>query len=449
MKHKFKKASKFTPLAFLILFSSCGPSTNLNKAFVRSADSERYDHLVTSAWAYYDEGNFDKSEQLASKANQINPNGEDAALALSYSYLAKAGIEPFGVIEKLNEIETTNKEKRAAGQPINDNALVDMADLIELSETDITALGSLDGLDTDPSLSKYFAGLPVYIPNTPGNHQNSQSPRYTISTLRYINKAILTVCPFLSDLVYAEINESSFLRYDCPKANTFIKNSGHVYLVNSLAHLVESIAFNLMLLYEESGEDSSEAALTNSSTSFGGSSNLLKRVNRLSISEENSEVSISEIVSYTAAVLGLKNSIDAVFDLNEGSMLSDIFVNLEMIVASFSLIPGVPDSVTGGISDMLASIKTQAETIKKGSNDNETAVESNKAAAQQLNKEVVNQLNSNVSSYLQELENQKDFSEYEQAEIRELQELCGSMDLLTADVADLQPPSSCDDIKAL
>ena len=172
---------------------------------------------MVDAWLQYDQGEFAAAEVLAKKAISINPNSEDATLALAFTYLALGGIEPFTVTEKLMDQQAEKAKEKATGEDDSSstNTLSSLTTIFELSDADMGNMGKLDGLDTDEDLTDYFGGLPVYIPSPPGDQNTPDSPRSKVNTLKNANLAITTICPFIDPEVFAEADYSSYIRYTC------------------------------------------------------------------------------------------------------------------------------------------------------------------------------------------------------------------------------------------
>ena len=94
----FKPICVVGPVFLVGILSGCG-SANFNKIW--GGDDKALDSLIAQAKIHYDKGDFDKAEDFAEKAYDINDQNEEAAVLLGYINLSKGGIDPFVLAKKL------------------------------------------------------------------------------------------------------------------------------------------------------------------------------------------------------------------------------------------------------------------------------------------------------------------------------------------------------------
>src|SRR5687768_4119943 len=119
-----------------LALASCGGSSNFNfnkVIFVDQEDAERFDVLMTEARLAYDGSRYFEAQRAAEKAYAISPNSESAAQLLGFVYLARAGIDIFTLIKKMDELGGKNTSATSGSLDV----LAQLAPLIELKESDL------------------------------------------------------------------------------------------------------------------------------------------------------------------------------------------------------------------------------------------------------------------------------------------------------------------------
>ncbi len=442
MKYSFPKKV----LLFLLAALACGPDSNLNHLlFVSSQDKEQAETLVQLAQLSYDKGDFDEAQTYAEKAYGLNPQSESSSQILSYVYLAQAGMAPFSLIRTLVAAATGDSDSSSSSSSSSSFGFLDsLASLFKIDASTLALLADLDNLDTDEDTTKYFYDLPVYLPKMPGNHAEAGSVRAEVSSLEMLSKAILVICPFLdADFMAEAYTKYGDDRYKCTANTLGQRAKAQSYLAFAMAHMAEAAIFNLVLLY--SGTDSASLRATADSATLDN--NLLKRVARLEAASSSANIKITEIASYTQAVIKLKESLDKVFDLTEKSMLSQTIGDLELIAEGFALIPGIPDDVKSSVDSSIEAVKKQADAIKSkvGSNDATT-----QAFSQKLNGVIAKNLTAATKKYLDALSTKLGGTDELQAkidadpEVKEgVKTMCSSMNALVEVSDGLTVPDKC------
>lgn len=410
----------------MVMLSACGADSNVNKfIFSNQGDDEEFEPLVERAQLLYDQGDMDKAAELAQKAIVVEPTNEKARILMGYISLSQAGVDPFIIADRLIALSKTDAEddgstcsslSSSGGGGSAASTLTAMSCLLNLSDTDYEKMGSFEDSEDVPSI---FANYPVLLPNSPGYLFNEEtgetdpdSMRSQVGTLYYLNKAIEFVCPFVNHSATGVIY-SDDARHNCTEVTYHRHLTTKAHLVWGLAHLIEALAFNTILLYE--GDGSTTLA---ESSSGGFSSNLLNRVTALNNANEFSSLS-----EYANTLTTLKSNVDTVFKLPEGdesagaSMLQSTLINLKTTSGAFGAISGMPDSMTKSIEEVITKIEEIAGKLQDSGSGSESELDKQSRALQgQFNEKAVTQMEESIEEYTSQV-NEEDISEQEKTEI--------------------------------
>lgn len=363
----------------LIAFFGCGENS-INKMFVTQKDKQRISSLIAKGRMAFDRGDLDTAEEMLSQARRINIESEEAVRLLGYVYLARADITPVSMVRKIMDNNKKNTTTKDAA-----DALSKLSVIVAISKADLSLMAKED---TEGGKNPYFTGITVFEPLAPGSINNIGDPRRTVNTLRWLNEAIKIICPFVQSSVTASSVDP---RHTCTKVSK--PGGAATHLLFALAHMIESLVFNTVLLYNDS---SFALAATAATETAADSSNLFKRV--AAINKTN--FSISEIGDYVRAVAILKGNVEKVFDTSADSMLSAVLIDLKTVVGAFEAIPGIPKEVTKQVSDGLKSIE---DTVAKAGKSTETGADATAsqtaALKSQLNTALSTTLKTSIESF--------------------------------------------------
>lgn len=342
------------------LLASCGPSSNLNRImFKGNSEDSAYEAMLAKARAHYDRGEFNDAIDLAEKASKLSPESDAAPILIGYSYLSLAGLDPFKIAQKLikqNEseksdtttasskltAETSSTSSTGTGDTLKKLGSV----LIDVNETDYETLGTKSS-----SAISVFSSEPtkydLLIPKKPGSLEQTDSPRFQISALQSINKAIAAICPFVDNS--STVKRDDDTRHKCTPTSGVRLSSAKSHYLWAISHLSEALFFSSILLY------SGDPAAT--------STNLLNRVTALSDTSKFSTSSVNGISSFVSASVEITSNVGQIFDSSTDSMLSAILSDLNTAVGGFGAIPGMPTSITSKIQSALDSVTSAADKI--------------------------------------------------------------------------------------
>ncbi len=362
-------------VALAMSLSACGTSSNFNQIFGK--DEESADAMLEIAKAAYDRGDFAKSEELATKLLDRNPDNESAALVLGYTYLSMGGIDPYRLARELIKLDTKDKTATTGTVPttgqslLQDDAnkssdasstLTQLGALINLEETDFEALASttfaagdadneIDGDNNGVEPSLFVAGTnKLFIPA-----RVNDELRAKVEVLTYMNKAVKTVCRFVDDAVKTED-----IRHQDPScaATTASRSSpAKSHFLWAFSHLTESLVYQSVLLY---------------SGAKNGTSNFQVASGTLDQTQFSGENALGDFVS---KVTELKNATDAVFDTtNSDSMLRATLNDLTAVTLAFDQITGLPEGIKNRIVNAFKKINEVGDTLGGGSANNAGAL---------------------------------------------------------------------------
>ncbi|MEZ4743612.1 MAG: tetratricopeptide repeat protein [Bdellovibrionota bacterium] len=368
---------------FLVVFGGCGKDTNVNQVFKTSGEDSRIDSLLALARIHYDRGEHEKALDYAEKAYAINPQLEQAAILKSYVLLGLAGMDPFNITKKLilakdDEAATNNL---MAESTTGADALNKFSSIVNISDDDIqTYMGSFDESDNPLFSGSEYA---VFVPKKP---DDAEGPRAGIATISHMMEAIQTICPFVSE----DAKIADYEPHNCEPANSNFTSQAKANFLWSLSHLVEALAYNAALLYEGQPDTT---ALADSATSTTPKTGLFKRVEVLDSQTFNE----NQVADYVNAVQEIKENVEAVFDVSEGSMLNTTLSDLTTVSLGFGAIAGIPSDVTDKIKKGLASIEELADKLTNGVGGQLNS--KTEALKQQMTKKVSGKLKDSITKY--------------------------------------------------
>lgn len=401
-----------------LLLTGCGSS---NQIFVSSEDKERMDVLLQLGRFYYDQGEYDKAIEVAEKAKKINPLKEEVGQLLAGVYFAKGGFSFIDVLTKIVDLQsaTTNSTNSGSSSEDTSDLLGKFGSLLSLNETDLQNMSS----GVSVSENQFLKGLDVYYPANPGNFSDTSAPRGKVQTLRLINQTISALCPFVTDASVKAKSDDN-IRYQCDSANSKMRRKGQSHFLFAVAHLIEAIAFHMVLLYEPS---SFGASSTGTNSTLTG--NLVARATRLN----SIEISASIIGDYVEAINQLKVDIDKILTTAAGTMLNQTVLNFNMAALAFKSIPGMPKSVSTNIESQLEKLEKAVEQAGK-QKDNVDAQAS--IFKEQLNKKLVPKLKESIGKFNEQIAANGDLSAEEE---EQLDQVCKAFESIITDTTETLP----------
>lgn len=400
---------------FLTLISiGCGTGTNLNKLlYVDKEDEKRLDHLLSDAQLAYDNGEYQEALNLLEKAEKQTSNSERVIQLKAFSQLAVGGFDPLSLIGKI----VTQTEKKSSSSNDTGDILSSLSSILEISTEDLEKLGTKN----EQSDNDILKGLTIFLPKNPGSHLTSGSPRYEVKALSQLNKAIATICPLINPELLKTDGTISMDRYKCDSFQGSSAFSAQAYVLFSLAHLIETLAFNIVLLYSSDSGDSSES-------NAQANSNIFKRIKKVEETGKQ-DLSLSSLTAYTEAITEVVGNVGSIFDTQEGTMLYETMANLRKTVSAFTYIEGIPSSFTKQVEKALTKIEEAAQ--QAGSTVNNISGETG-ILAQKLGDKIVTKLNSQVDTFFTKVDDLKSEQGGELTECQNFQisTMCTTMNTL-------------------
>lgn len=383
--------ARFNTIIIAAILGACGKSSNFN--VIWGGEDGAGDGKLLRAKMFYDRGEYDKAETLASELLAVNPDHEAAAIVLAYSNLSQGGIDPFTLSCKLVTISTgkqcRNHPSSSSGTSSNTNTtsstnlqLVDeLADTSKIDQESFALLlqdqnkitnnslnnsesktatetlkklsaellsltsSDYDALSTEQYSQGLFANAPILKPE-----RVTDSLRDSINTLRKMNAALKAVCRFVDDKTKTEFqNTSKTGRYDtnCEPTTNARANTGKAHFLWGFAHLAEAMVYQSVILY------SSAATTTGASSNFEAA---VATVNNRTYTDA------AGLSAFANDVSELNQLIAAVFDTTDGSMLGETLKSLRTVGLSFTAL-GLPESFSAPITQAIDSLDQIAQKI--------------------------------------------------------------------------------------
>lgn len=349
-------------LFFTLVTVSCGSSSNFNQLW---PSDEGTDQLLVEAQVKYDQGEFSAAESLALKAVGKNPNHLDAAVLLGYIYLSLGGVDTYQLAEKLNGLNSSSSTALQSSKKSGANdTLADLSSIINVTDADIAKLGTsittLAEEDKDVTLSSdIFEESDVFVPK-----DVDTDLRNSVSTLSYMNKAILAICRFVDSQATsddAKVKTADNTRHassDCDDVEDNGKPLAQAHFLWAFTHLTEALVFQQVLLY---ASDSVESQQNNASDS--------------NFANAAGSLDASQLTTFANQVSDLNTAMNLVFNTSsEQSMISETLVAIDSVNKAFGQMAGLPESMTSSISESMQQITSLGDTLGGGTSNNTKAL---------------------------------------------------------------------------
>lgn len=379
-----------------LLMTACGKDTNLNQIFKTSGENERLDSLIAVGQVHFDQGEYDQAEEYAQKAYDRNNDSEDAALLLAYTKLGQAGINPFTIAKKLilksEESKASNTTKLAETTSAA-SALEEFADFISISTDDIDSMIETESVTEYADI--FGSGFSIPIPKEP---DAADGPRNSVNTIKKLVEAIKVICPFVShpnsdDATDTGAIVKGYALHDCEPTKHETKLRAKSNFLWGLAHLVEAVAYNTVIL--QSGTASAGLAGT-TTTALQQKAEKLKSV----------KPTLENITEYVGAVSELKEDVSKVLDTSKGGMLYTVLADLKAVSGGFDSIVGMPKDIKSKIDNAINSITSTLDTLSTGSSEADELEGKSNALKQQLNAKVSSDVKDAVEKFNTEFSDQ-------------------------------------------
>lgn len=348
---------RLTLMALLLSFYSCGDANLNGFIFVRDKQNKALDVLTERARYHYDQGEFSKARDYIEDALNLNSSNESVRILAGYIYLSLGGIDTFQLSKSL--IENSAPKTDEAGLALAENsasgALSGLSSITGITDADLPVMGEKQESDIE-----VFKEYPVFYPNP------ASEVRSKIESLRYLNLAISMACPSVKDSVKLEA-DARHQGESCPESDDNARLSGKAYFLWAFAHLGDALSFNKVIQYSSSAD---------------GKANLQKR------GEAAGQIANSDIGTYASVMAQLSNDINSIMQTDEAdSQLNAVYNGLEATNLAFAQLAGVPEKITGSITQALSSLKEGAKTSGKSENE---------VLKGQLNEKVTNELSAKI-----------------------------------------------------
>jgi hypothetical protein len=382
------------------LLGGCGADTNFNQIW--GGEDDGGDGKLLRAKMHYDRGEYGDAMKLAQDLVATNPDNEEAAVVLGFTYLSSGGMDPFRLACKMVTISngdecprhpaisatststktSTGTATRASvaimpfttvGKLDSDEAAVELLTQRSGSGGSTTA-GSTSGESASSSATEtlkklatellsisdaeyetlsaesynkgLFAASPILKPE-----RVTETLRAGVNILNKMNLALKSVCRFVDTSSLAEHqNAAKTGRYDtgCTQTKQTRNNASKAHFLWGFAHLTEAMVYQSVLLY---------------STASSTTSNFEAAVNGLNGKSYSDAAGLSAFVS---DVTELKDMIDAVFDTTDGSMLSETLKDLRTVSLAFTAL-GLPEDFSAPITQAIDKLDEVANKITQTS----------------------------------------------------------------------------------
>lgn len=347
MKIGFKKVRNCVSLSFVLAgLAGCG-----NTLLVGSADKDTENARLQQALSEWDSGNVEGAVTIADKLLAENPYHEDAAILRANLYLAESGVTPFDLTLKMINNDSASSE--------TDDVLGGLSSLVEITDEEYKKLGTTT-TSTSGETNTVFSDIPVFQPAAPGSVDTADSPRSSVAILKNLSFLIKTICPFVTPSIRkSDPDQATTTGYDarhvCDSAKTELKSTGKSNFVFAIAHLLEALVYNQVVLDTGAGEFQSTALNLAASSE---TSALTKRGDKLKDIEP-----LDDPDKYIASVKELQDNFTKVFSSDTTSMFATLMLNMRIVSESFGAIAGIPDSIISKITGSFDKIKASAEAI--------------------------------------------------------------------------------------
>lgn len=390
MQIKFSKRSQvikalLISLAFLLV--ACG------RLVPAPLKDDFHTHLALGR-ILYDSGDIEGALYHAKKANELDPNSEEAATILGFVYLSLAGGDVVTILTKLKAADSSGKSKDV-------NQLSSIKSALGFTDEEFALLGSVN---TD------VEDLPVIEPKC------ADHARELIQRLGFVNAAIQAICPFVDPDLHLE-DET---RHNCV-SNLQSSRGTSSHLLWALSHLVEALAFHAVITY---------------ATTDAGKTNLELRVAKV---QDFDLKDPSKIGSFIIEVGSLANLIQKIIPISE--RCSDAYAQTQMVALindlvstslAFKKIKGIPTEFTESV---VASIK-KIEDIRQKAQEGVEGAGEKKAQVENLKGDLTRQMSEVIAQKIDSI----DVDSYS---VEQKEELCSSFKEISGSVDTRELPDLC------
>lgn len=374
----------------------CGADTNFNQIW--GGEDEGGDGKLLRAKVHYDRGEYGDAMKLAQDLIATNPDNEEAAIVLGFTYLSSGGMDPFRLACKMVTISNGDECPRhpatgdtsastktstatatrtsvgimpftTVGKLDSDEAALELltqggksggstssgesasssaTETLKKLATELLSISDAeyDTLSAESYNKGLFAASPILKPE-----RVSDTLRAGVNILNQMNLALKSVCRFVDTSALAEHqNTAKTGRYDsgCTQTTQTRHNAAKAHFLWGFAHLTEAMVYQSVLLY---------------SSASSTSSNFEAAVNGLNGKSYSDAAGLSAFVS---DVTELKDMIDAVFDTTDGSMLSETLKDLRTVSLAFTAL-GLPEDFSAPITQAITKLDEVAAKITQTS----------------------------------------------------------------------------------
>jgi hypothetical protein len=371
--------------SLLSLVLGCGADSNILGLTVPDEHKDSFEYILTEARVAYDHGRLDEALELSTKAFQMVPDSERAALLYGFVNLSLAGGDPFKIARTLAEDAANKKSGKDAGTATatatsssigtstststaasdsSSDALGPLRAIIGLRDDEVAAIGTLDASDVE---------LPIYIPSC------VEDARSTLEKLQFVNNAIYAVCRFVD----VEARIEGDYRQQCEQFAGARRQGARAHFLWAFAHLTEALAFQSVLMF---GSPDGKA----------GTSNLEKRVEKI---KAQSASGTAGIQTFLASLTTLQRTLAAVMPTSgrcsETAPTTQIRATLNDLLAvesALSRLPGLSPDIGNSLKKALGRFKN----VQGGLDPGQAKSEQTKVLRQDLTKNMSKSLGEKI-----------------------------------------------------
>jgi hypothetical protein len=303
-----------------LLAGGCGKA-NVNGLLTPDAQRHSYENLLTAGRAAYDRGDLQRALKLVKEAHELDPDAEEAAILYGFVNLSLAHGDPYSLAGGLLQYD---KDKPADVSP-----LTALRTVIGLTDAELLGMGKLDTTVPD---------LPVIVPAC------VETVRQTSERLRYLNEALVAVCPFVpvpSRVLYD-------VRQRCGPSQFITEDPFRALFLWAFAHLSEALAFNGVLTYTTADPT-------------GAKSNLEQRVAAAQKLDTTAPGNLDAVLS---SFNSISTTLEAVMPVSgvcspaaPTTQLVATLYDLLAVDLAFAAMPGIPARMTAAIHQAVDRIK--------------------------------------------------------------------------------------------
>jgi hypothetical protein len=367
--------------SLLSLALGCGADSNILGLTVPDEHKDSFEYILTEARVAYDHGRLDEALELSTKAFQMVPDSERAALLFGFVNLSLAGGDPFKIARALAEDSSNRRSAKSTGTATSTSVETSTSTATETSDSSSDALGPLrtviglrdDEVELIATLDVNDVELPIYIPSC------VEDARIALKKLNYINNAIFAACRFVD--VEARIDGD--YRQQCEQFAGVRRQGARAHFLWAFAHLTEALAFQSVLMY-------------GSSDGKAGSSNLEKRVEKI---KAQSAAGATGIQTFLASLTTLQRTLAAVMPTSgrcsqtaPTTQIRATLNDLLAVEAALSRLPGLSPDIGNSLKKALGRFKD----VQGGLDPGQAKAAQTKALRQDLTKNMSKSLGEKI-----------------------------------------------------